>query len=498
MRVLRQSTGQTFTLSDSLLIASGGEARIYTVPGEPLFVAKIYHKPSLERADKLRLMLAQPPADPSTGQKHNSIAWPADLLRSAQFRNRVHGFLMPRVTGMRRVIDYFNPKTRRQECPLFNYFYLLRTARNLATAVRALHERGYVIGDVNESNILVSDRALVTLVDTDSFQVRAPEQGRVYRCRVGKPEFTPPELQGQNFSEMDRLPEHDLFGLGVVLFQLLMEGTHPFAGAYTGPGDPPPYEQRIAAGHFPHANRPGSPYNPSPAAPAFGWLHPLVQSLFVRCFQDGHENPNARPDAPAWQEMLEIAEKSLAVCPANEQHVYSNHLDACPWCQRAKQLGGRDPFPSAAAVKRGEHLKPAPRARTLIHSSSSQAGTRPPLPRGIPRRITRFTRSTLRKRIPISPPQLSAPARFIWPHPPNWGAWLGLIVSVATAYYLWSLPRDAAGSLYIFGILGLVSGVVGEVRASSWDLSGRGKWIARAAIGLSAADTALSMWFLAN
>ena len=43
----------------------------------------------------------------------------------------------------------------------------------------------------NESNILVTDTALVTLVDTDSFQVREPHNGGVYRCPVGKPEFTP-------------------------------------------------------------------------------------------------------------------------------------------------------------------------------------------------------------------------------------------------------------------------------------------------------------------
>ncbi len=496
MRVLRQSTRQILNLSDSQLIASGGEARIYAVPGEPQWVAKIYHKPSTERASKLRVMLAQPPTDPCSAQQHNSIAWPGDLLRSVQYRNRVTGFLMPRVTGMRRVIDYFNPKTRRQECPLFNYFYLVRTARNLATAMRALHERGYIIGDVNESNILVSDRALVTLVDTDSFQVPDLENNQVYRCRVGKPEFTPPELQGLSFADMDRQPEHDLFGLGVVIFQLMMEGTHPFAGAYTAAGDPPPYEKRIASGHFPHANRPGSPYRPSPSAPEFTWLHPLVQNLLVRCFQDGHEKPRHRPDTPAWQEALETAEKSLTVCRVNEQHVFSNHLDFCPWCQRARQLGGRDPFPSLAAVKRGEHLPPAPKRPPPARSSSTTTGRRTPVPRGIPRRnIARVHINWRTRQATLQPPAPARP-RFVWPHPPNWGAWLGLIISIVTAYYLYALPRDSAGSMYIFGILGLVAGIVGEVRATSWDLSGRGKWIARTAIGVAAIDTALSMWFL--
>ena len=44
---------------------------------------------------------------------------------------------------------------------------------------------------------------------------------------------------------LGRAPEHDLFGLGVLIFQLLMEGTHPFAGVFKGRGEPPVLEQRI-------------------------------------------------------------------------------------------------------------------------------------------------------------------------------------------------------------------------------------------------------------
>src|SRR5436305_1951244 len=96
----------------------------------------------------------------------------------------------------------------------------------------ALHSRDYVVGDVNESNILVADTALITVVDTDSFQVRDPDGKTVFHCPVAKPEFTPPELQGRQLHDVDRVPAHDRFGLAVLIFQLLMEGTHPFAGIY--------------------------------------------------------------------------------------------------------------------------------------------------------------------------------------------------------------------------------------------------------------------------
>src|SRR5579859_4362918 len=241
----REAKGATVEIDPRLEIGAGGEARIYALPDAEDLVAKIYHRPTEARARKLIAMLADPPVDPTAGQGHASIAWPIDLLREGEKPARIVGYLMPRAESSRTILDYYNPAARRVACPLFNYQYLLRTARNLAAVVAALHARDYVIGDVNEANILVTATALVTVVDTDSFQVRDSQHGAVYRCPVGRPEFTPAELQGRNLQDVDRAPEHDRFGLAVLLFLLLMEGTHPFAGLYTGEGDPPPYEARI-------------------------------------------------------------------------------------------------------------------------------------------------------------------------------------------------------------------------------------------------------------
>ncbi len=487
MRLQQQSNGQVITLSDKLILAVGGEARIFSLPDDPTLVAKVYHKPTPERAGKLVVMAANPPIDPMVGQQHRSIAWPSDLLVTPDRRHRVVGFLMPRVSEMRRVIDYFNPKTRRQECPLFNYFYLHRTARNLVTAVRALHERGYVIGDVNESNVLVSERALVTLVDTDSFQVWDGAKGVVYRCRVGKPEFTPPEMQGKSFAQLDRQPVHDLFGLGVLLFQLLMEGTHPFAGAYTGQGDPPPYEKRIAAGHFPYANFPQTPYKPTPTAPALTHLHPNLQHLFLRCFQDGFLNPALRPDTQSWQWALEEAENALVMCWINDQHLYGSHLNVCPWCERKKLLGNRDPFPSLAEVRRGEHLRPAPRAPTLQTSTHrSTTWLNLPLPRRVP--PSSQTQSTTRGG------RGRAWHTFGWPRARNYWSWLGLMLGLGTWYLRWKiqLSPNVHSNLFTLGVLTIILGVAGEIRAMCWDMTGRSKLIGRMAMALGILDIVFS------
>ena len=487
MRLVRDSNQQILNLGEQALLAAGGEARIFQVPGDASLVAKVYHRPTPERAAKLRAMLANPPVDPMVAKHHRSIAWPLELLRPHGSPQRIVGFLMPRVSDMHRVIDFFNPKTRRQVSPCFNYFYLHRTARNLVTAVRALHERGYVFGDVNESNILVSDRALVTLVDTDSFQVWDGEKGVIYRCRVGKPEFTPPELQGRSFAELDRQPYHDLFGLAVLLFQLLMEGSHPFAGTYQAQGDPPPYEKRIALGHFPYAHSARVPYAPAPTTPSFASLHPTLQHLFVRCFQDGHLDPGLRPDTQSWQWALEEAENSLVTCWVNDQHLYGGHLEHCPWCERTKLLGGRDPFPSVASVKRGDHLKPPPRIpRRRFPDALGTSVRQPPVPRPIalPNPFPVYRPRTGRGRISTARPWHT----FGWPRARNYAAWWGLIFGLFALYLQYTLPRMIGPSAsFPFALGAVLCGTYGEVRSRSWELQGRGKWIARTALGLGGA-----------
>ncbi|KPQ38389.1 MAG: putative DNA-binding protein kinase [Phormidium sp. OSCR] len=340
MQVQRQSNGSLLRLGPQ--IAGGGEGKIYSVNQHPGWVAKLYHQPSPDLGRKLAVMAANPPDDPTAASGHVSIAWVLDPLWQ---RGRIIGFLMPRVNEGFPLHDVYTPRSRRDRCPFFNYQYLYRSARNLAAAVSRIHSRGYVIGDVNESNILVSRTALITLVDTDSFQVS--DGDTLYPCPVGKPEFTPPELQGKTLRHVRRRPEQDCFGLAVLIFQLLMEGTHPFAGVYLGSGDPPPIEARIAAGHFAYSSQ-RVPYRPTPIAPAANLLTPQLQQLFTQCFEQGHRQPQQRPNAQTWVKALEQAEAQLMTCSVNPQHRYGSHLSQCPWCDRSRKLGGRDPFPRSS------------------------------------------------------------------------------------------------------------------------------------------------------
>jgi DNA-binding helix-hairpin-helix protein with protein kinase domain len=400
-----QSDGRLRRLDTDARVARGGEACIYPVLGEPSLFAKVYHEPTPERGKKLEVMIANPPRNPTEAQKHRAYAWPSELITSPDGRVTV-GFLMPRVSGMREIFDFYNPANRRKHCAYFDFRYLHQTARNLAGIIGALHATGYVIGDVSQRNCLVSDTAMVTMLDTDSYQIRDPIRGIVYHSRVSTPGFIAREIYPYTGEMRERTIEGDLFGLSVLIFLLLMEGHHPFSCKYTGTGESPPLQQSIGAGAFAF-NPQRRHYGPMPSSPPLDLLHEDLRKLFLRSFVDGHRDPSSRPSTKDWQRALSLASKELRQCPRNPQHYYGGHLGgACPWCARV-DAGLRDSFPR----------RPSTSARPV----SCQAGA-------------------------VSAPQQQSPAnpsssRTVAPFGPSARAWIAIAVVMVLAVVWYLLAR---------------------------------------------------------
>jgi hypothetical protein len=441
MRVLRETDGWEITLEGPAL-GRAGEASVYAVPDCPGLAAKIYHNPTPEQARKLAAMLAAPPVLPA-GNGHVAIAWPMARLLEPGVERRVIGYLMPRLGQAPLLWEVSNPGARQQVYPQFHYGSLLRAARNLAGVVGTLHRSGYVIGDLNESNVVVTPQALVTLIDVDLFQVRAG--GRLYRCPVGRPEYAPPELQGVPSAEVERQPEHDTFALAVLIFRLLMQGAHPFAGTCGDSSELDSIPARIAAGSWPYAwERPG-PSLPSPHAPPWSVLPPAVQELLRCCFEDAREDPALRPGAARWQQALEEAENDLTTCPQNAQHRYARGLDVCPWCLLARQQG-HDPFPPAkeAQPRRSEAPRQSP-TRPPVQTDqtepvSGENPSGPEAPRADPG-------PPVLPAAPVGKPGwgeagLGKVGTLVERH--GWVAWLGAILVGTVAGLLWALEHAAA------------------------------------------------------
>lgn len=305
-------------------LGKGGEGTVFEVEGRPDSAAKIYLSAvSSERADKLVAMAAV-----RTAALDQLTAWPTDVLRQSD--GKVCGFVMANLRASKDIHKLYSPKSRLADFPQADWRLVVRAALNTARAFSVLHQAGHLVGDVNHGGVRVSPDATVKLIDTDSFQIS--HQGRTFLCEVGVQDFTPPELHGKAFKQVTRTANHDNFGLAVLIFQMLMNGRHPFAGRYSGPGDMPIEkaipEFRYAYGRdIARTRMSPPPLSASPAAAS-----PWISDLWERAFGTEGAKPGGRPKAEDWVQALTKLEQHFKRCSSRPSHFYFNGLAECPWC----------------------------------------------------------------------------------------------------------------------------------------------------------------------
>ena len=358
-------TRETINLTNKL--ADSGEGAVW-VTDQTSKLAKLYHQVTPERLEKLETMLVYPPVDPKLAPNHITYAWPESLLRNKQ--GKIVGFLMPRIVGASELIQVYTPLKRKELKLAIDWHYLHVVAYNLALAVHNLHEEGYVLGDIKAQNILVNSRGLVSIIDTDSFQVRHPLTGKLHHCLVGSPDYTPPDLLGKDFSQTEQNRSHDRFRLGVIFYQLLF-GVHPFAdGKWLGNDDPPELQDCLRRGLWPYSG--DAHLKPGDYTIPLDIVDPSLKACFLACFNDGHRDPQRRPTAEQWKNALSRAVRQLVVCPSVESHIYAQHAGKCYWCERSTQLG-TDIFAWAPGQKRNKNL-PKPPSFQLVQMSARYTG----------------------------------------------------------------------------------------------------------------------------
>lgn len=333
-------TGHAWELDRQL--AAGGEGTVHVLTGDALLLAKLYNRPpSPQTVEKLRWMAQT--ASPALQQ---FTAWPTSLLLDRP-GGTVVGFLMPRFSDHQPIHHLYNPAQRLKYFPRADWAFLIAAARNCAAAFEEVHGVGCIVGDVNQSNVLVSNRAMIGLIDCDSFQVRV--NGRQFLCEVGVPHYTPPELQRRNFTGLVRTLNHDRFGLAVLLFHLLFMGRHPYAGRYLGSGDLP-FEQLIQECRFAYGPRAAAiQMERPPNTLALTDVSPTLAQLFERAFERGSEALDARPSAAQWLQALDEFRAALRPCLNDPGHKFPAHRALCPWCEFV-QTGGPNYFRGVSLI----------------------------------------------------------------------------------------------------------------------------------------------------
>ena len=240
MTAFTDSTGRRVVLGTE--IARGGEGGIHEVPTSPWMVAKVWNEPSPSKVDKLTVLLRRSSGPPRRAGDRIALAWPERALQDET--GQVVGFLMPRAPdGYHQLVRYCSRGARREleaeRGSAYTRLELLNIARNVAEAFQWVHAQHCLVGDVNHTNILVDrDTGSVFLIDVDSFQVTDERTGVTHRCDVGKDEFTPPHLLNRQLGSVDRTPDDDGFGLAILIFEILMDGVHPYDAVNTSAQGP--------------------------------------------------------------------------------------------------------------------------------------------------------------------------------------------------------------------------------------------------------------------
>jgi len=320
-------TGKKINLGKK--IGAGGEGAVYNVEEsgkETTVVAKIYHAAiPAKKQTKLKSMVKV-----QHDQLSNLAAWPLTTVHKSE-KSPVCGFLMPKIVKADALHHLYSPAQRKQKYPAVSWSFLVSVARNIAAAFSVIHRFGHVIGDVNPNLVFFSNDSRVKLIDCDSFQIN--DNGQHYFCKVGVPNFTPPELQNlSSFRGVQRLPNHDNFGLALLVFHLLLMGRHPFAGVYSGSGDLP-LKKAIAEFRYAYSSDASKKQmKPPPNSMTPAILPSEITSLFEQAFSEHGAQMRGRPTASDWLSAIESLQTRLRTCESDAIHKFSASLSRCPWC----------------------------------------------------------------------------------------------------------------------------------------------------------------------
>ncbi len=324
----------------------GGEGDVYDVEGNPNLVVKIYNDKKRSKGKEFERLIKKIKimCDICDQTIMSKAGWPQ---RVVYYDDEPVGFIMNKIQYSDEIHLLFDSVDRKQYFKDNEWKFLFYVAYNLACAFKVLHDKGIVIGDVNERNFLIGNRAnaqedgnydfkdngIVYSIDCDSFQIKNT-RGYFY-CTVATNEYLPPELLSKDLHTTVRTPNHDNFGLAVMIFKIIMLGRHP----YSGTGTPGEIIKSISNGCYIYAKdaRKKGIYPPKPIElydTIYNSLNDEIKRLFEQAFS---LKPNInRPTSEDWINALKRQIDNLAQCDKNESHFY-NKDGECIWCKIADE-----------------------------------------------------------------------------------------------------------------------------------------------------------------
>jgi len=208
-------------------ISSGGEGSVFrTDSGD--YCIKIYNNITPEQQQKLLYMVNDPHF---INSPEGEVCWPISVVRSTFGSRDIIGFLMKRAGR-----NAMSLETLKNEINSGARFWnrsrsdLIEIAMNVVQTFRELHKEKkngsprFLMGDINERNILVDENKKVYFIDVDSYQIDN------MLCPVGTPEYTSPRLYQKNcqYRSVPRTISDERFAMAYLIFYILFLGDTPY------------------------------------------------------------------------------------------------------------------------------------------------------------------------------------------------------------------------------------------------------------------------------
>lgn len=278
-------------------IGSGGQGDVFALYENPSIVVKVFYPDKLSQDNHALREKVKAQIQMGDLIKEPFLTWPQISVFDQQ--GEWIGYAMKRAKG-EPLTKLAHPMLYLKSFPGIDRSGIVKILLNFLSIVKKLHEKDIYVGDVNLGNVLADPRTFKTyLIDTDSYQIT--DGATVFSCPVGKPEMTAIEHHGQDFRNVTRTSESDLFSIAILMFQCLMLGQHPYS--QIGGGNP---VENLRKGNFPYGRGAPAPGKDGalPPGPWFIiWSHLTfnVKSLFIRTLRDGINEPCNRASIKEWE-----------------------------------------------------------------------------------------------------------------------------------------------------------------------------------------------------
>lgn len=323
-----------FCISTKTLGAPGGQGVVYKVDTSKYadYCVKIYHSASSWDPARIKYMIENAPQVLHSTQYRFKICWPSHLVYNSSTGLAV-GYMMPLAFFESKTLKILDSthlkKTMRDEFPndkdwwkyersekkgILNRFKIIN---NVAVAISYIHATNcYVIGDIKPENILSTHDGMISIIDTDSFQISDGIR-LIFKGAAVTSEYFAPESYVRTQNNLPLTISNDLFAIAVCFYKMLV-GCHPYAGRIQRP----PYnvdsdlEYQIKNGLFAFGDRMN--YLDIPPLDVHKYFHSLpdtTQDLFKRAFTSS--NYHQRPTTVEWLKVLEAIIRNSSSVKSN-------------------------------------------------------------------------------------------------------------------------------------------------------------------------------------